>query len=647
MSNFKIAIIDSGIDTSHPRLSACKTSGVSFVNTKTGIIEAREYHDEQGHGTAIAAIIHKSLPDMELVGVKLSSQIGVINENLLCEGLRWCLSRFDIRVINISLGVAAANPHPELYDLCNEAKDRGIFICASSHNMPGYECYPAYFPSVLGVTSGFVKNKNQFGFVEGDNAINIIAKGTTQRLAWANKGYKISSGNSFATAHFSAILASFLLENPQISYEGIIRLLKENADKNVREMQYIGKAESFFIPREKPKEEDKNRLFHLPSTLDFVSKIALFPVCEKEMGTILAFREHCPFEITKLFDYPRRFSFRNSKLFEQQKITTIIDENDFESFDTLIVGYFFDQMFDANIVFGYDMIEMAIKKNKNIITWDVNVYKYIRKRCAAEVNKHYAGTVWIPAIEQEMFERVMNFRYLPSVDAPTILVTGTSNKQGKITTQMRLKSILEQEGYKISHLSTEPQGVLLGADFVFPYGHNDTIYLNEDLWGVFLSAVMKGMAQVNKPHILITGTQGKLLPRSTSPVEVSAQGALSSLHFVCGISPDAVICAINPQDTFEQIRNVILSLKIFTNSKLLFFVITPHKREFIPATDTRTVFSHTMLASDELTEYRNKFQSEFHLPVIDIMDRNNDKWILDTIEETFSKKSVECWNSKI
>lgn len=640
MGSFKIAVIDSGIDASHPRLLKCKISGISFANTAEGIIQEADYHDAEGHGTAIAAIIHKMLPDIEIVGVKLSSQTGSINEKLLAKGLEWCIFQPDIQVVNVSLGVAATNPYPELYRLCNEAKDRGVFICASAHNMPGYECYPAYFPSVLGVISGLIKNKGQYGFVEGSGAVNIIAKGTTQRLAWADKGYRISSGNSFATAHFSAILADFLIRNPGVSYAGMIELLKDNASEDIKEMQYVNSSESFFIPCEKPNDAERDALFQLGSHLDFVSKIALFPVSEKEMGTMLAFGEHCPFEITKYFDYPRQFSFKNSSLLERQDVVTSINEDDFDCFDTLVVGYFLDQMFDANIVFGYDIIEMAIRKNKNIITWDSNVYKYIKKRCQTEENKSYTGKVWIPAIDHRIFDKVMSFRYLPAVDVPVIMVTGTSNKQGKITTQMRLKSILGREGYKISHLSTEPQGALLGADFVFPYGHNDTVYLREDLWGVFLTAVTKGLSNVNKPHLILTGTQGKLLPRSASPVEVSAQGCLSSLHYVCGIAPDAVVCAINPQDTFQQIQNVINSLNIFSNSKLLFFVITPHKREFIQASDVKTISSHKMLSRSELQEYMNRFEAEFDIPVIDIMDRDNDSWILDVIEKAFSKKNV-------
>ena len=57
----KIAIIDSGIDVNHIRLKDCKVIGVSLKYSEDDkLIVSDNWVDNLGHGTACAAIIHKS-----------------------------------------------------------------------------------------------------------------------------------------------------------------------------------------------------------------------------------------------------------------------------------------------------------------------------------------------------------------------------------------------------------------------------------------------------------------------------------------------------------------------------------------------------------------------------------------------------------
>jgi uncharacterized NAD-dependent epimerase/dehydratase family protein len=218
---------------------------------------------------------------------------------------------------------------------------------------------------------------------------------------------------------------------------------------------------------------------------------------------------------------------------------------------------------------------------------------------------------------------------------------GTSNKQGKITAQLRLKEILMSDGYKVSHVSTEPQGALLGADFVFPYGYKSTVEINEDLWGKMISIVMKGVEKYNSPHVIISGTQGIFIPRTRSSSELSNEGMLSSLHYMSGVLPDAVICAINPQDSVELIQDLLKTVEIFSRAKFLFFVMTPWLRNFKQGTEQNTIATHRILDGKEMVEKMLYFQNQLGFPVIDIMDRTNDSFILKTIENAFTKESVE------
>lgn len=643
MSRFKIAVIDSGIEITHPRLVGCKISGVTFTKKEGNVVCMPEWgEDEIGHGTAIAAIIHRLLPEMELVSVRLQTTTnGGVSEDLMCEALAWCLAREDVKVINISMGIADASPSVRFFELCRQAYEKEVVICAAAHNTPGKACYPAYFPYVYGVTTGYIQNKWEYGYIE-DSPLNIVAKGTTQRLAWRNGSYKISSGNSFATAYFTSIVARLRLENPNNSFEELHQKIKQGANPEICAIQYVSKGVGMEILKEVPSEVEGRMIFDIQRGKEYISRVALFPICEKEIGTVLNFQESCPYEITTYYDYPRRYKFQNLNHTDDYPVTRRIAEEDFERFDTLAVGYFLDQLFDANILFGCELIQMAIRKNKHFVIFDKDIYRYIQQQLALPENKGYTGYLYMSYVDNEVYKRMLMFDYLPPVDVPVLLVVGTSNKQGKITTQMRLKKILKAEGYRVSHVTTEPQGLLLGADFAFPFGYKATVSINEDVWGLFMHIVMKGVNHFNRPHLILTGTQGSLIPRDKSNRSLFKKGSVSALHYLTGVLPDAVICAINPEDTIEQIRNVMDTIRIFSKAKVLFFVMTPWMREYKKNRMNKVVAANRLLSKEEMRQRMAMFSEALGLPVLDIMEETNEPLVLAYIERAFTKENMKC-----
>lgn len=165
----------------------------------------------------------------------------------------------------------------------------------------------------------------------------------------------------------------------------------------------------------------------------------------------------------------------------------MLDAADCGDFDTMVLGYFYDQLFEANIRFGNDLLAVCMKGQKNLYVYDPRLKAHI------ECLKGYAEPLfrmYMPEVSSRLHDRVMQFRHLPKVRVPVMAVMGTSNRQGKFTAQLRLKDILKREGYAVSHISTEPQGELFGADFSFPYGYNGTVSIGREKWSmVQLSAV--------------------------------------------------------------------------------------------------------------------------------------------------------------
>jgi serine protease AprX len=142
-----VAIVDSGISY-HPALSQKVIANVSFVSgdPKTG--------DEYGHGTHIAGIIAGNgsaatgvtklyaggiAPGVKLVNVRVLGKDGTGWTSDVIAGIEWVIAnrdRYDIRIINLSLGHSVTEPSAT-DPLCRavlKATSHGIAVIVSAGN---------------------------------------------------------------------------------------------------------------------------------------------------------------------------------------------------------------------------------------------------------------------------------------------------------------------------------------------------------------------------------------------------------------------------------------------------------------------------------------------------------------------------------
>jgi hypothetical protein len=638
--DFKIAVIDSGIDTNHPRLKDANISGIYFKKNNDSYSIINEFDDLDGHGTACASIIHKMVPDIAIVAIKILTEEQTADEYLLYEAIKWCLSDAKIKIINISLGCATKNPFNKLYDVCEKAYKNNVFIVAATHNDPTIECYPAYFPNVFSVCAGNTKDHQRYGILNNEK-INIIAKGTTQRVAWRNGTFKITMGASFATAHFSGILGKFVHENQNLTRGKLNSVITHNANATIKPLHFIRSKtirNDFGVPliHSHDYEAKGELIFGNKKQFEDMKKIALFPSSEKEMNSIIKFEHLCRFSVIKLIDYPRTLTDTNKDVVRHEVLRRLPREDELKEIDTFVIGYFYEHLFDANVEFGKKIIEIGIRHNKNFIIWSLALKDYIKKITSEKTE--YNGKIIIPSVTEKDYAEILQYRYLPSVSVPSILVIGTSNKQGKFTTQLKLLELLEREGYHVELIPTEPQGILFGAEQCFPYGYESTVEIDETLWVNYLVSLMKGLQKYKNPHLFLSGIQSNLVPRSKAINELSTKNAFASLRFLTGFQPDGIVCAINPQDTEEIIERTIKMLEIYSNGKILFFVMTPWFRNFNHVSNGRNIKDFRTLTQDELEKKANEFSQKIGYPVLNIMNDNNGKLILNIIEETFAKE---------
>ena len=148
----RVAIIDSGIDTSDPRLAGVKIEGwyIELGATNHAVLSS-DFTDQNGHGTEIAAAVHKIAPDATLVAVKIMGERLRTSAELMAAGIE-SSARNQCAVINLSLGTPNMGKAMMLSDCVDNAIINGSVVLSAAHPK-GERAYPADIPTTIGVAA--------------------------------------------------------------------------------------------------------------------------------------------------------------------------------------------------------------------------------------------------------------------------------------------------------------------------------------------------------------------------------------------------------------------------------------------------------------------------------------------------------------
>jgi len=217
----RIAIIDSGIDTTHSRFKRIEWN----INPNANVIDqTSDVYDDVSHGTHIAGIIALRAPNSIFLPYKIVNKKGGHLSDILT-ALELAIED-DADLINMSLGVL--DHSPALESLLEKASEREIIVVAAAGNFSTDRAfYPAKYDSTLAVASidkkGDKMKKSNFG-----SWVDVAAPGEKIVSALPNGEYGKKSGTSQASAYITAILAKRLRTNPDTSIEKILTTLSEN-----------------------------------------------------------------------------------------------------------------------------------------------------------------------------------------------------------------------------------------------------------------------------------------------------------------------------------------------------------------------------------------------------------------------------------
>jgi len=205
----KVAVCDTGIDYTHPDLSANYKGGISFVPTES------DPKDHNRHGTHCAGTIAASIngsgvigvaPSANLYAVKTLSSNGSGNWSWLIAGIKWCIDN-GMHVVNMSLGGESAPT--ALRSMCDLAWTKGLVLVAAAGNTgPAANTveYPAQYDSVIAVSA--ISSANTIAsFSSRGPKVELCAPGVDILSTIPGGGYGTLSGTSMACPHVTGAVA--------------------------------------------------------------------------------------------------------------------------------------------------------------------------------------------------------------------------------------------------------------------------------------------------------------------------------------------------------------------------------------------------------------------------------------------------------
>jgi len=101
------------------------------------------------------------------------------------------------------------------HQLADQAYFKNIVLVAAVNNYPGAS-YPSLYSSVISVAAH--EGKDPFIYYYNPSPpVEFGAPGIDVRVAWVNKGYIVSTGNSFASPHIAGIVTLIRAKHPELT----------------------------------------------------------------------------------------------------------------------------------------------------------------------------------------------------------------------------------------------------------------------------------------------------------------------------------------------------------------------------------------------------------------------------------------------
>jgi subtilisin family serine protease len=199
----KVAVIDTGVDMTHPELIHSLKGTINMHN------RTKDVTDVYGHGSHVAGLItglHTGVaPEAELYVAKVLDENGQGTMANVLDGISFAIN-YGVDVLCMSLGVPNGLPTALLQRLL-DAEAKGItVVCAVGNSNKNTLEYPARYEHIVAV-GGVDKNGNKARFSNFGKEINIVAPSVEVLSSYKDGNYARMSGTSMASPLVAGAIA--------------------------------------------------------------------------------------------------------------------------------------------------------------------------------------------------------------------------------------------------------------------------------------------------------------------------------------------------------------------------------------------------------------------------------------------------------
>lgn len=234
-----VAVIDSGVDGSHPEFEGQLLPGYDFSSDKPTV---GGNVDGYGHGTHVAGVIGAKTnngigiagiaPNCKILPVRIFNNWGHTTSGASTAAIIWAVDN-GAKVINASWG--SPLPGQAFHDAIKYALEKDVVVVAavgnSGNNDPETAGYPGKSPGVIGVAASTDIDGWATFSTFGDQ-VSVAAPGkgilSTYPMQISN-GYRIMEGTSMAAPSVTAAVALIRSQFPNMNQKQVKELLEKTA----------------------------------------------------------------------------------------------------------------------------------------------------------------------------------------------------------------------------------------------------------------------------------------------------------------------------------------------------------------------------------------------------------------------------------